>query len=704
MRSARDDGARCVGVLARLALSLGATLLLLPLSCSKTNEVTQGGPACDLAPCEAVANECQHATCRPDGSCDVVSAVSGTACKAGVCNGQGSCVERSCADGKFSPNETDIDCGGPNCAPCGKGEICQVATDCESGSCADGVCCDAACSGVCEACTEGHTGVANGVCAAIRAETDPDNECGDSSLCQGDTCSGMRGICSAAPALTVCRPDSGPCDLGDELCDGVTASCPADEISPPGTDLDNACEGAGVCNADETCEDAHIWSASFGFEAPVADPIAAHGVAFDVAGSVVVAGTFRGGSFNFGNDTLMPVPQAASDIFVVKYDAAGNEVWGRSFGPTGSGRDAQATDVAVSLSGEILVVGTTDDVIDFGGGPRGESGERGLFLVKLSATGGHVWSKVFETPSGLGEPAAVAVDGNDSIVMSGWVRDAVGVDLGKGPVPTSNGYENAFVAKYSSDGTPVWSSLYGEGVHLLEKRPMALGLDGEANIVLAGHFAGRIDFGGKALDSIGDVADIFVVMLDSVGTYQWSHRFGGSEDDRATGVAVTASGDVTVAGTFNSVMTLGNENLAPIGGSDGFLFSLDRHGEYRGRTEVSSPGLLYSPQIAADEAGNVFLADRFSVGPVDVGGISVEPPDSSPSTYHLLTASIANDGTARFAKTFGSQSSRFDTGGVAIGPTGEVTCVGNFTGSLAVGVPALNAGAANHIFVAVMKP
>jgi len=35
-------------------------------------------------------------------------------------------------------NETDVDCGGPECAPCLPGENCKVDTDCASESCNNG--------------------------------------------------------------------------------------------------------------------------------------------------------------------------------------------------------------------------------------------------------------------------------------------------------------------------------------------------------------------------------------------------------------------------------------------------------------------------------------------------------------------------------------------------------------------------------------
>lgn len=92
-----------------------------------------------------------------------------TSCDSGVCNGSGACVPPTCVDGRFGEGETDTDCGGAACQPCGKGQICKAASDCESGYCVDGVCCDTPCDSSCVACMEGKTGVAEACVRQFRA-------------------------------------------------------------------------------------------------------------------------------------------------------------------------------------------------------------------------------------------------------------------------------------------------------------------------------------------------------------------------------------------------------------------------------------------------------------------------------------------------------------------------------------------------------
>jgi hypothetical protein len=45
----------------------------------------------------------------------------------------------TCFDGRLDGPESDLDCGG-DCVPCPLEALCQVARDCESGRCAEGIC------------------------------------------------------------------------------------------------------------------------------------------------------------------------------------------------------------------------------------------------------------------------------------------------------------------------------------------------------------------------------------------------------------------------------------------------------------------------------------------------------------------------------------------------------------------------------------
>ena len=70
------------------------------------------------------------------------------------------CAPPACDDGIKSGGESAIDCGGPECDPCAKGQACTKDSDCQSGACNGGACGDPqTCKQVKEALPQSPSGV-----------------------------------------------------------------------------------------------------------------------------------------------------------------------------------------------------------------------------------------------------------------------------------------------------------------------------------------------------------------------------------------------------------------------------------------------------------------------------------------------------------------------------------------------------------------
>lgn len=138
---------------------------------------------------------------------------------------------------------------------------CETGSDCTSGFCVDGVCCDTACDGPCQACTTLLKGDgANGVCGPTPAGGDPDDDCPDSgSTCGTDgTCDGT-GACRLAAAGVTCGTSScadATTEIGPSECDGAgNCVAPTPSACPPGATCASISGGPEECAA--TCvEDA----------------------------------------------------------------------------------------------------------------------------------------------------------------------------------------------------------------------------------------------------------------------------------------------------------------------------------------------------------------------------------------------------------------------------------------------------------------
>jgi hypothetical protein len=289
-------------------------------------------------------------------------------------------------------------------------------------------------------------------------------------------------------------------------------------------------------------------------------------IATDIGGNVWVTGYIGKGTIgdvgvNFGGGALYSA--GGYDVFLVKYSATGQHVWSKRFGSTG-------TDVGMAVaadgSGNVIVAGTFEGSVDFGGGALTSAGMRDIFVAKYSGTGQYLWSKRFGS-SGDDVVNGVAVDSLGDVALSGKFQGSVGFG---GTALTSAGGDDAFLVKLSgSAGSQLWAKRFGS-----TSQDIATGVavDGSGNVVVSGYYSGAVDFGGGALTSVG--IDVFVAKYNSAGTHLWSKRFGGMDTQISDGVAMASTGAVTVGGFFNVGIDFGTGNLTSAGAFDAFLASI----------------------------------------------------------------------------------------------------------------------------------
>jgi len=165
-----------------------------PASDCGSTGACDGAGACKKANGQTclLGSECLSASCA-DGFC------CNTPC-AGLCQACSNLKKGSGANGSCAfvgvNKDPDEECpgvtmcsGGGTCSLIPIAGACALNGECQSGFCTDGLCCNAACGGFCQACTAAKTGGTNGTCADVTPGTDPDDECPDAATCDtGFTC------------------------------------------------------------------------------------------------------------------------------------------------------------------------------------------------------------------------------------------------------------------------------------------------------------------------------------------------------------------------------------------------------------------------------------------------------------------------------------------------------------------------------------
>lgn len=139
------------------------------------------------------------------------------------------------------------------------GSSCSTTSECRSGYCVDGVCCDSPCVGTCRICAGPlNSAGQDGICGNIFAGQDPADECNDDGVdsCKKNGFCDGNGACQLYSAGTSCKT---PACADDSVvryeCSGA-GSCiqklPVEDCFPYACKQGN-CIPNGTCNVDADC-------------------------------------------------------------------------------------------------------------------------------------------------------------------------------------------------------------------------------------------------------------------------------------------------------------------------------------------------------------------------------------------------------------------------------------------------------------------
>jgi hypothetical protein len=309
-------------------------------------------------------------------------------------------------------------------------------------------------------------------------------------------------------------------------------------------------------------------------------------------------------------------------------------------------------------------------------------------LSSIDRGGRTVWIK--RVPRAIS--GSIAVDPSGNVIATGLFFRKTDFDPGPGvfelkPPKAGSGRRSLYFLKLNTDGEFVWAKQIKRDI-----TSNGIATDRSGNVYVTGLFRGAVDFdprrhGVHVLNSIPSMPDcsicatydVFVLKLNSDGSFAWVDAMGGTAGESGADIALDGGGNIYLTGTYNGkpdfdpgpgVFALGTGSPAV------FVEKLDSGGNFLWMRKINGTGEDQSSSLAVDTLGSVYATGTFE-GTVDF--------DPGPGTFNL-TSPAANIfisklgplGGFKWAVT-GPPNEHF-AGNIALSANGSVHSSGFFEG------------------------
>jgi len=331
------------------------------------------------------------------------------------------------------------------------------------------------------------------------------------------------------------------------------------------------------------------------------------GVVSDRYGNTYVSG-FYSGTATVGTNILISL--GGQDIFLARYDSAGNPVWARSAGST---LNDLGWAVATDPAGNVVVVGSIRTNATFGGVTVTNAGVFDPFVAKYDPAGNLLWVR---TAAGTADERGfgVTTDAAGNIYTCGFFNGPLSFS---GTVITGAG---SYLAKYDPFGAVVWVKPVPATLCCNSGR--ALAYDPAGYVYMAGILGGTATFGSTLLTTFGG-NDFFLAKYDLNGGVVWARQGGGTGGEDAYGVAVSPDGSVTATGYFTGTASFDGTNVSALGASLAmFVVNYRPSGQLNWVRSAGGNADVAGYGVTVDNSGIAWVTGEFA-GTANFGGISL---------------------------------------------------------------------------------
>lgn len=334
------------------------------------------------------------------------------------------------------------------------------------------------------------------------------------------------------------------------------------------------------------------------------------------------------------------------DIFLVKYAANGDVLWGRQ-----TKGNSWPISITTDTFGNVYLLGIFDSAISLGTtiltDPSIQPMRSKYFIAKYNREGDLVWTRLGCSTASMVSPpnGGITTDLTGKIYVTvPLMRDTT---ILSGDTLISSGAYDVLVAKYDEGGNVIWHKQFGGEEN---DQPTGMYCNSKGHIYIDGLAASAsITYGTSTVD--GRSFDIFTAKMDTAGNFLWLRRAGGDYASFTGNVASdTADNAFVIASYRGTYMAFGADTVYNAGQGCIVLTKYNPTGEvvWVKNITVSGPLSLYGPKgysVVVDPCGNIWICgtQMINTDTIHIDGNAIVPPPGSEDP--MFIAGCHQDGT-----------------------------------------------------------
>lgn len=251
--------------------------------------------------------------------------------------------------------------------------------------------------------------------------------------------------------------------------------------------------------------------------------IVPYGMDVDTNGNVYVGGFFGCNTVRFGTVTITKTITSIynMNMYLVKYDADGNEMWARNTGSNYENETATRT-VKTDLQNNVYAAGYFTNAVTFGNTTLMSSGGSQQFIVKYDPSGTVLWAKSANADYGFNMVQSIDIDENNNFYTAGTYANSQ-VNFGNGvilnnPLPVAGAL---FIVKYTPAGEAVWGR---KANPFYANNLVSIDCKSRNEIYVTGVLSdSAVNFGNQVVTKSENTFDLFLARLyyEPLSTADW---------------------------------------------------------------------------------------------------------------------------------------------------------------------------------------